>query len=98
MTDDDGTDPGDFLDPRDPLIQSIVERAASRYEGRLTPEALDECRRLLSFLLATHPDASKLVRRALAELAAGSGTQERRDPARLAEVRTGPKKRGSRGG
>lgn len=84
---DDASGARDAIDPDDPFLTDIVERAAARHAGRLSPEALDEHRQFLTFLLATHPAAKELVRRARAEAEQqGSGVVARRDPAALDEA------------
>ena len=85
---DETLDPKDFLDPEDPLLEAAVDMAMAHHAGRLTPEAFEECRRMLTFLLATHPTASSLLRQA----------REHAGTSRGGLVEKARKKRGEGGG
>jgi len=49
--------------PADPVLEARIEHAVKPYVGRLTPEALAECRRVLALILTSHPRTAALLDR-----------------------------------
>ncbi|MFO0758594.1 MAG: hypothetical protein U0359_19025 [Byssovorax sp.] len=68
----------------DPLLKARVDAAIAPYEGRLAPEALAECRRMLTVLLLTDPEAAPLMERIRSHFDTNrSGVLTRGEPADL---------------
>lgn len=81
----------------DPVLDERIEHAIAPYRGRLTPEALDEARRLLAVMLTTHPVLAPLLDQVREQAATkATGVVPRRGSAQdaLAPAR----KSGKRGG
>jgi hypothetical protein len=71
----------------DPIVETTIEDVLRPYVGRLTPEALEEARRSLSFVLHTHPHATRLLDQIREKLAKGSGVVTTRTAESLATAK-----------
>jgi hypothetical protein len=69
------------LDLDDPALRVLVDRAVASCEGLLTPEGVEEARRLATFALGTHPDIGPVLERVRKQQA--SGVRLSRSPAEL---------------
>ena len=57
----------------DPVVEARIRHALAPYEGRLTPEALAEARRVLTVILTTHPVLAPLIHVVVLTLAISTG-------------------------
>jgi hypothetical protein len=69
----------------DPALLTLVDGAVAPLAAALTPEGMEEARRVATIALATHPDIEATLERVRARQG-GSGVRPRRSPEHLVEA------------